>query len=131
MMIAFEFKWLVLLSAEGAIRIIWASGTQERIINSFLICSFLKKKLDKAIFSPHLGIGFQEIFICHNNVVTRLKEQDWKKLNLEGAFYQSEWVKINSCWVILIFSLYACYCKRIRIFFNGPFSTYWTLFIPF
>ena len=28
----------------------------------------------------------------------------------KGAFYQSEWVKINSSWVILIFSLYVCWC---------------------
>ena len=32
-------------------------------------------------------------------------------LTWEGAFYQSEWVKINSSWVVLIFSLYVSFCK--------------------
>ena len=32
-----------------------------------------------------------------------LKKQDRKQLNLRGAFYQSERIKINSSWVILVF----------------------------
>ena len=34
-----------------------------------------------------------------------LKKQDWKGVTSESVFYQSEWVKINLNWVILIFSL--------------------------
>ena len=28
----------------------------------------------------------------------------------EGAFYQGEWAKDNSSWVILVFSRYVCCC---------------------
>ena len=40
----------------------------------------------------------------------RLKKQDWKEKTetWEGEFYQSEWVKINSRWVIFIF-FHACF----------------------
>ena len=40
-----------------------------------------------------------------------LKKQDWKKKNWtwEGAFHQSEWVKIKSSRVLLVFSLYVCW----------------------
>ena len=34
-----------------------------------------------------------------------MKENNW---TWEGAFYRSEWAKINSSWVIFIFSLYKC-----------------------
>ena len=30
------------------------------------------------------------------------------KITWEDAFYQSEWVKANSSWVIFVFSLYVC-----------------------
>ena len=36
---------------------------------------------------------------------TRLKKKTENNSTWEGAFYQSEWVKINSDWVILVFSL--------------------------
>ena len=37
-----------------------------------------------------------------------------------SAFYVSEWVKVISSWVILLFSLYVCCCWCIRIFFVRP-----------
>ena len=45
----------------------------------------------------------------------------------EGAFYQSEWDKINSSWVIFIFSLYVCCFLCVRIVLYGPFRKYRTL----
>ena len=38
-----------------------------------------------------------------NLLVTRLKYKIEKNTTWEGAFYQSEWVKIKSSWVILFF----------------------------
>ena len=38
---------------------------------------------------------------------TRLKNKIENNSTWEGAFYQSEWVKVYSSWVILVFSLYA------------------------
>ena len=37
---------------------------------------------------------------------TRLKNTIENNSTWEGAFYQSAWVKINSSWVILVFSIY-------------------------
>ena len=39
---------------------------------------------------------------------TRLKNKIENNSTWEGAFYQSEWVKINWSWVNLLFSLYVC-----------------------
>ena len=47
--------------------------------------------------------SFKEINIFYPNH-TRLKNKIENNSIWEGAFYQSEWVKINSCWVISIFS---------------------------
>ena len=41
---------------------------------------------------------------------TSLKKKIENNSNWEGAFYQSEWDKVNWCWVILDFSLYVCCC---------------------
>ena len=62
---------------------------------------------------------------------TRLKNKIEKNTSWEGTFYQSECVKINWIWVILVFSLYMCCCKCIRIVFYVPFSKYWTLFMQY
>ena len=43
------------------------------------------------------------------NFSTRLKTMIESNSTWEGAFYQSECVKINSSWVIFIFSLYVLY----------------------
>ena len=44
--------------------------------------------------------------ICNNinNLFTCLKNKIENNWTWEGAFYQSEWVKNNSNWVILVFS---------------------------
>ena len=50
--------------------------------------------------------------ICQLNLktyVTSLKKKLENNSTWEDAFYQSEWVKINTNWVILVFSLYV-YC---------------------
>ena len=41
---------------------------------------------------------------------TRLKNKIENTSAWEGALYQSEWVKMNSSWVILIFSFWMCTC---------------------
>ena len=42
---------------------------------------------------------------------TRLKNNAENNSTWDGAFYQSEWVKINSLsWDILVFSRYVCCC---------------------
>ena len=48
---------------------------------------------------------FDEIFICMMKfkLVTRLKNKIENNSTWEGAFYQSEWVKINSKWVFSFF----------------------------
>ena len=48
--------------------------------------------------------------MCHLKWnVTRLKKKRVKnKSAWEGAIYQSGWAKMNSSWVIFIFSLYVC-----------------------
>ena len=58
--------------------------------------------------------------LCLNFHVDKLKRTDVRSARLkkmiesnstwEGAFYQSEWVKMNLSWIIPIFSLYVCCC---------------------
>ena len=48
--------------------------------------------------------------ISKSSLLTRLKIKIENNSTWEGAFYQSEWVKMNSSWVILVFSLYVCCC---------------------
>ena len=43
-------------------------------------------------------------------ISTSLKNKIENDSAWEDAFYQKEWVKTNSSWVILIFSLYVCCC---------------------
>ena len=54
-------------------------------------------------------------FTIKNNIYSRLKNKIENNSTWEGAFYQSEWVKINWSWVILVFSRYVCCCYCIRI----------------
>ena len=42
--------------------------------------------------------------------ITRLKNDIGNNSTSEGAIYESEWVKINLNWVILVFSFYVCCC---------------------
>ena len=44
----------------------------------------------------------------HCEQCTRLKNKIENNSTWEAAFYQSEWVKVNSSWVVLFFSLYVC-----------------------
>ena len=41
-------------------------------------------------------------------------------LTLEGAFYQSEWVEINSSWVIFIFFFFKCKPSHVSEWFCRP-----------
>ena len=76
---------------------------------------------------------YDNFFMLHYN--PRLKNKIENNSICEGSFYQSEWVKINSSWIIFVFLLYVCCWKCIRIVLYGPkhvaFSKYLTLFIPF
>ena len=60
-----------------------------------------------------------------------LKKRFENNSTWEVAFYQNEWVIINSNWFFLDFSLYMCCCYCIWIVLFGPFSKYWTSFTPF
>ena len=42
--------------------------------------------------------------------ITRLKNDIGNNSTSEGAIYESEWVKINLNWVILVFSFYVRCC---------------------
>ena len=70
----------------------------------FLFIRFIKDSLTD-IFDPvtfHGGIKSIQS--------TRLKNKIENNSTWEGAFYQSEWLKTNSRWVVLVFSLYVCCC---------------------
>ena len=50
------------------------------------------------------------LFVLYNYAsVTHLQNKTEKNSSWERAFYESEWVKINSSWIILVFSIHACY----------------------
>ena len=60
----------------------------------------------QAIFFPKMF--FEKINFRFNEWTnTSLKNKIKNNSFWEGSFYQSEWVEINSSWVILVFSLYA------------------------
>ena len=64
------------------------------------------------VFSVALDVLFRLYYILMHfgtciqfKDTTRLKNKIENNSTWEGDFYQSEWVKINSNWVILVFSL--------------------------
>ena len=74
-------------------------------------CFFsLLEKNDKILkfnFNYKCKSIFENVFLVFK---IRLKKMTGNNSAWEGAFYQSEWVKINSIWVILVISLYVCCC---------------------
>ena len=47
---------------------------------------------------------------------TRLKKKTENNSAWEGAFYQSDWVKINSSWVILVFHFMCVAANAFELF---------------
>ena len=59
----------------------------------------------------HTGININDIVLYFADAIisaekTRLKKKIENNSTWEDVFYQSEWAKINSSWVIFIFSLF-------------------------
>ena len=56
------------------------------------------------------SVTFELSQCVYVEIYTRSKNEIENNSAWEGVFYQSEWVKINSSWVILVFSLYVYCC---------------------
>ena len=91
----------------------------------------------------NIHVNFYLLYICNNIFTekctltyylwfcTRLKNKVKNKPTWEVAFYQSDWVKINSSWVILFFCTLCVLLLMHPNQFIWPNCQYWTFFIPF
>ena len=80
------------------------------VIHRYVLLDFVS-----CISLAHYNIYWCVMHMVHKIIIiilliTRLKNKIENNSTWEGAFYQSEWAKINSSWVTLVFSLYVCCC---------------------
>ena len=121
------FFWLKNLKIDGPTSLDFVEIVWKKYIIFFLSDRFHGQSV--IIWGSFLSIKLNlQVSFQNNWTQTRLKDKTENNSTWKGAFYQSEWAKINSNWVNFSFFTLCVLLLMHRIVLYGLFSKYWNLF---